>query len=213
MRSTDRTGPRRRWRIAALAALIAAAALLAALPQLLSRTVARRILTARAGQILRPARWMRRPSASRGSVRPRSTAWSSATIAGIRLIAADRAVFELEPLADPLPAAEDRIADAARAPRSTIERRDDGRIDLYETIKPIIREHPEHRLLIEIEGGRLRFRDPALAEPIVADRADIRLDIPRDPRPVEWNVVLGHDAGDGKEPARAVFKGSVHRPG
>ena len=155
---------------------------------------------------------MRRPSASRGSVRPRSTAWSSATIAGTGSIAADRAVFEWnlwqilfhrpESASLKLPGAE-----------VAIERRDDGRIDLYETIKPIIREHPKHRLLIEIEGGRLRFRDPALAEPILADRADIRLDIPRDPQPVEWNVVLGHDAGDGKEPARAVFKGSVHRPG
>ena len=54
MRSTDRTGPRRRWRIAALAALIVVAGLLLALPQLVSRGLARRILTARAGQILAP---------------------------------------------------------------------------------------------------------------------------------------------------------------
>ncbi len=54
MTTTDRTGPRRRWRIAALAALIAAAGLFVALPQLLSWSVARRILTARAGRILRP---------------------------------------------------------------------------------------------------------------------------------------------------------------
>ena len=36
-----------------------------------------------------------------------------------------------------------------------IERFADGRIDLYETVKPIIREHPDHRLVIVIEGGRV----------------------------------------------------------
>jgi translocation and assembly module TamB len=195
-----------------MAALIATAALVVALPQLLSRSVARRILTARAGQILAPG------SLDAAAVR---VSWFGPTeIDGVvlrddrggQLVAADRAIFDWnlwqilfqrpETASLKLPGAE-----------VAIERRDDGVIDLYETLRPIIREHPDHRLLIDIEGGRLRFRDPALAEPIVADRADIRLDIPRDPQPVEWNVVLGRDAADGKEPARAIFKGSVHRPG
>ncbi len=94
-----------------------------------------------------------------------------------------------------------------------IERRADGRIDLYETLKPIIQEEPEHRFIIEIQRGRLRFRDPALVDPVVADQADIRLDIPPGSRPVEWNLELVQHAGQGQDPGRMSFKGSVHRPG
>ena len=77
----------------------------------------------------------------------------------------------------------------------------------------IIREEPEIRLVVEIPGGRLRFRDSALVEPFLADSADIRLDVPPDPKPVEWSLVLQHSSGDGKGPGRIAFKGSVHRPG
>src|SRR5262249_36244895 len=94
MSSTDRTRPRRRWRIALLAALIAAAALLAALPQLVSRSVARRILTTRARQILAPG------SLEATAVR---VSWFGPTEIdgavlrderGAHLVAANRAVFE-----------------------------------------------------------------------------------------------------------------------
>jgi hypothetical protein len=212
MSSTDRTRPPRRWRIALLAALIAAAALLAVLPQLVSRSVARRILTTRARQILAPG------SLEATAVR---VSWFGPTEIdgavlrderGAHLVAADRAVFEWN-LWQILFHRPDTATLKLPGAAVEIERFADGRIDLYETVKPIIREHPDHRLVIVIEGGRLQFRDAALAEPIAADRADIRLDIPRDPDPVEWNVVLGRDAASGKDPAGATFKGSVHRPG
>jgi hypothetical protein len=212
MRSTDRTGPRRRWRIAALAALIVVAGLLLALPQLVSQGLARRIFTARAGQILAPG--------SLVAAAVRVSWFGPTTIDGVvlrdergtRLVAADRAVVDWNLWQILFPRTETLLL---RLPGAAleIERLADGRIDLYETLKPIIREHPDHRLVIEIEGGRLKFHDPALAEPILADRAEIRLDIPRDPHPVEWNVVLGRGAGDGKDPLQATFKGSVHRPG
>ena len=94
-----------------------------------------------------------------------------------------------------------------------IHRSPDGRIDLYETLKPIIREAPDIRLIVVITGGRLQFHDPVLVEPFLADEADIRLDIPPDPRPVEWDLAFKSKADGGREPGRIAFKGSVHRPG
>jgi hypothetical protein len=212
MTSTDRTRPRPRWWIAALAALIATAGLLSALPQLLSRTVARRILVARAGQILAPS------SLEAAAVH---LSWSDPTrIDGVVLrdeqgdsvVAANQAVFRWnlwqilfhrpETASLELPEAE-----------LDIERLADGRIDLYETLKPIIQEEPQHRLVIEIRRGRLRFRDPALIEPIMADQADVHLDIPPGSRPVEWALELERRGGNGQDPGQVSFKGSVHRPG
>ena len=94
-----------------------------------------------------------------------------------------------------------------------IERRPDGRIDLYETLKPIIREEPEIRLVVAITGGRLRFRDAVLTEPFLAEEADIHLDVPPNPRPVEFDLTFKSYADGGREPGRIAFKGSVHRPG
>src|SRR5262249_29864834 len=175
-------------------------------------SVSGRVLTTQAGRILSPG------SLEASAVR---VSWFGPTEIvgtvlrderGSRLIAADRAVFQWnlwqilfhrpETATLKLPGAE-----------LDIERRADGRIDLYETLKPIIREHPDHRLVVAIGRGRLRFRDPALVEPFIADEADIRLDISRDPGPVEWDLVLGRRAEGGKGPGRVVFKGRVHRPG
>jgi hypothetical protein len=212
MTSMDRTRPRRRWLIAALAVLVALAGLFAALPQLVNRTVARRILTARAGQLLAPG------SLEAAAVR---VSWSNPTEIdgavlrdkrGNGLITTPRAVIDWnlwQILFHPRDTATLEMPGAALE----IERLPDGRIDLYETLEPIIRAEPDLRLIVEIPGGRLRFRDPALAEPFQADRADIRLDIPRGTQPVEWNVELGRNADDGRQPSRFVSRGSIHRPG
>src|SRR5262249_15570967 len=54
-----------------------------------------------------------------------------------------------------------------------IERFADGRVDLYETLKPVISEHPKKRIVIRIPDGTLRLRDPAFSEPVVAQEADL----------------------------------------
>lgn len=208
MKSNPRTG--RRWRIAALVIAIAAAGGLLLLPTLLSRTVARQIFNARAGRLLAP-----------GSLQARSVhlSWFGPTRLdgvvlrdgqGARLIAADRAVVGwglwqilfARPEAIPLnlPGADLAIGCLP-----------DGRIDLFETLRPIIREHPRHRLIVEIPDGRLRLTVASLAQPIDADRADIRLEVPRDPDPIRWRVALERRDADGREPGRAVFQGLIHR--
>jgi hypothetical protein len=212
MSSTDRTRLRLRWRIAALAALIAAAGLLLVLPELVNRTVARRILTTRAGQILAPG------SLEAAAVR---LSWTDPTridgvvlrdAQGDRVLAANRAVFRWNLWQILFHRPETAVLELPGA-ELDIERLDDGRIDLYETLKPVIQEEPEHRVVIEIRRGRLRFRDPALVEPIVADEADLRLDIPPRSRPVEWTLELARHGGSDQDLSRVSFKGSVYRPG
>ena len=159
MTTTDRTRPRRYRRIAALAALVAAAGLFLALPQLLSWSGGRRILSARAGRILAPG------SLEAAAVQ---VSWFGPTVIdqavlrderGTRLIVAPRAVVDwsLWQILFNQPAAATLTMPGAEI---EIERRPDGRIDLYQTLEPIIREEPEIRLVVEISGGRLRFRDP-----------------------------------------------------
>ena len=131
---------------------------------------------------------------------------------GTRLIVAPRAVVDWnlwQILFNPPGAATLELPGA----ELEIERRPDGRIDLYETLKPIIREEPDIRLVVAITGGRLRFRDAVLAEPFLAEEADIHLDVPPNPRPVELDLTFKGYADGGREPGRIAFKGSVHRPG
>ena len=82
-----------------------------------------------------------------------------------------------------------------------IERFADGTVDLLETLKPVIQEHPRTRLVIRVEHGRLRFRDPAFSEPVVADHADVVLDLSRDSEPITWNIQLARDP-EAADPSR-----------
>ncbi len=205
---------RRRWIASGLLIVLAAVAgLIVALPGLASRGLARRILTTRAGRLLAP-----------GSLEADAVhvSWTGPTSIdgvvlrderGARLIAASRAVVDWN-LWQILFAARDSVALEMPGAEVEIERLPDGRIDLYETLQPVIREEPTMRLVVTIAGGRLRFKDAALAEPFAADRADIRLDVPPNPKPVEWDLRLDSPTVDGTDgPGRIGFKGIVHRPG
>ncbi|MHB1561275.1 MAG: AsmA family protein, partial [Isosphaeraceae bacterium] len=180
-----------------------------------NRGLARRILTTRAGRLLAP-----------GSLEADAVhvSWTGPTRIdgvvlrdeqGARLVAAPRAVVDWN-LWQILFAPRDSLTLEIPGAEVEIERRPDGRIDLYETLKPVIRDEPDLRLTVNIAGGRLRFKDAALAEPFAADRAEIRLDVPPDPKPVEWDIRLDSprvDGADADGPGRIGFKGSVHRPG
>ena len=71
-----------------------------------------------------------------------------------------------------------------------IERFADGSVDLYETLKPVISEHPRKRILIRIPDGSLRFRDPAFSEPVVAEKADLTIDLGMLSEPINWDIHL-----------------------
>jgi hypothetical protein len=91
-----------------------------------------------------------------------------------------------------------------------IDRSADGTIDLLETLKPLIVEHPRRRLIIEIPDGRLRFRDPALAAPVLADVADIHLDLTRGWEPITWKIKLAR-ALPPAESGQLAIEGSLSR--
>ena len=78
-----------------------------------------------------------------------------------------------------------------------VERSRDGSIDLVEALRGLIRTpDPDRDVVVRIVGGKLRFRDPALAEPVSADSVDLNLEIAPSPRPVSWDLKLGKgDAG------------------
>jgi translocation and assembly module TamB len=91
-----------------------------------------------------------------------------------------------------------------------IERRADGTVDLYETLRPVLSEHPPVRLIIQIPDGRLRFRDPLFPEPVVADRADIWLNLGRNVEPIVWKIDLARKNGKGED-CRLGITGSSSR--
>jgi hypothetical protein len=71
-----------------------------------------------------------------------------------------------------------------------IERRPDGTIDLHETLRPILFEHPRYQILIHLEDSRVRVRDRMLDEPFLADDLDARLDMGRGYEPISWKISM-----------------------
>ncbi len=197
---------RRRWRIAIAIVSLAIAGLIAGLPWVLDWPPARRMLKAQADAILAPA------SVEFDAIH---LSWSRPTeIFGVVLrdqrgssvLTAKRADFRwnlwqilfTQPKSMTLSFPEGVL---------DVERRPDGKINLYETLEPILRDKPERQLIIKIDRGRLTFHDRSMPEPVVADRADILLDIAADPGPVTWSVALTQ-----KEAGRLDVTGSHTRP-
>jgi translocation and assembly module TamB len=209
MTSTSRSRARRYILAGALAVLVLAAGFIAALPWVLALPRAQRWLATAANKIMAP-----------GSVEFRSLriSWFLPTEAtdfvlrdhqGEPVLTAPRAVFGWNL----------RQILFARPPGATltfhkgdldIERFADGTVDLYETLKPVLEEHPKKRLVIRVEDGRLRFRDPLLAEPLVADRADIMVDLAVDSQPIAWKIDFARNRKQG-EPAALNIEGNYSR--
>ena len=191
--------------------MVVVAILFAALPQVLGLPFAQRLLKARADAILAPA------SVEFASIR---LSWFQPTqIDDVVLrdkrassvVVAKRAEFEwtlwqivfARPESATLSLPEG-VLDVTRSP-------DDGKINLYETLEPVLRGKPERELIIKIDRGRLTFRDKALSEPVVADRADILLDIAADPGPITWKLALANAAPGGVD-GHFDVSGSHTRP-
>ena len=189
MTSTGRGRAGRRWRLPLLVCLSIAAALIAALPWMLRLADRTRRLAAAANAILAPS------SVEYGSIR---LSWFQPTLIenvvlrdaqGDPVLTAPRAVFQWN-LWQILVARPSHVTLTIERGDLDIERFADGTVDLLETLKPVIAEHPRTRLVIRVVHGRLRFRDPAFPEPVIADHADIMLDLSRDSEPITWRFRL-----------------------
>lgn len=75
-----------------------------------------------------------------------------------------------------------------------LERLPDGSIDLYETIKPLIRHDPRTDLSIYLSDGTLRLRGAGLAQPVTAQQAEVFIHVASAPGPVSWQVRLSQGA-------------------
>jgi translocation and assembly module TamB len=209
MTAPVRGRPRRRWRWVALTVLLIGAGLIVSLPWLLKMPAAQRRLAAEANKILAPS------SVEFSEVRLswfRSTEIASVVLhdaRGDRLVAAPRATFSWS-LWQILVSHPKTAILAIKECDVDIERSADGTVDLYETLKPVISEHPPVRLVIRVDDGRLRFRDPAFTDPVVANKANIVLDLGRNSDPIHWNLQLAQPQVNG-QPSRMEIEGNYSR--
>ena len=189
MKPTSRGRARRLWRIGLLLVFFAAALFIAALPWVLALPFAQRQLAAAANRILAPGR------VEFSSI---ALSWNHSTsISGLvlrdaqgdELLVSPRAVFNWS-LSQILFAQPTNARLLLERGDLDIERFADGTVDLYETLKPVISEHPKKRLVIRIPDGSLRFRDPAFSEPVVAEKADMTIDLGMLYEPINWDIHL-----------------------
>ena len=189
MKPTSRSRARRLWRIGALLVLLAVAGFIAALPWVLALPFAQRQLKAAANRILAP---------SRVEFASIALSWNhSTTINGLvlhdaqgdKLLVSPRAVFNwsLSQILFAQPVDARLLIEKGDL---DIERFADGSVDLYETLKPVISEHPRKRLVIRIPSGSLRFRDPAFSEPVIAEQAEMTINLGMLDEPIRWDIHL-----------------------
>ena len=209
MTSPVRSRARRRWFWAVFGLLVLIAGVTAALPWILSLPAAQRRMALEANKILAPS------SVGFGVIRLswfRPTEISHVVLKdaqGDTLVASPRATFgwSLWQLIVTRPKIVNLTIEQGDV---DIERLPDGTIDLYETLRPVISEHPPIRLKIAVEDGRLRYRDPAFMEPVVADKARIILDLGRNSEPITWDIELAKTQANA-EPARLGLVGNFSR--
>ena len=73
-----------------------------------------------------------------------------------------------------------------------IERLPDGKIDLYETLRPVLGRDPKTQLRINVVDGRLRVRGSGLAKPVVSDHTEFSIAIEPTPRPLQWSFRMAN---------------------
>ena len=207
MKRTSRSRARRLWRTGALLVLLAGAGFIAALPWMLAIPFAQRQLKAAANRILAPGR------VDFASI---ALSWThSTTIKGLvlhdargdELLVSPRAVFNWS-LSQILFAQPTDATLLIEKGDLDIERFADGSVDLYQTLKPVISDHPQKRLVIRIPSGSLRFRDPAFSEPVIAEHADMTINLGMLNEPIRWNIHLQRaDQDEAARPGRDVQPG------
>jgi translocation and assembly module TamB len=189
MKPTSHSRARRLWRIGVFLVVFAAAGFVVALPWVLALPFAQRQLKDAANRILAPSR------VEFGSI---ALSWNHSTsIGGLvlhdaqgdQLVVSPHAVFNWS-LSQILFAQPTDARLVIEKGDLDIERFADGKVDLYETLEPVIKEHPEKRLVIRIPTGSLRFRDPAFSEPVIAERADMTIDLGMLDEPIRWDIHL-----------------------
>ncbi len=93
-----------------------------------------------------------------------------------------------------------------------VKRSDDGSLDITDALQTLIASpDPDRDVTIRIANGSLRYRDPFLAEPAVADTVDLTIRAPYTPSPLTWSMKLGH--GDASLECQGEFDRWLSRGG
>jgi hypothetical protein len=198
---------RKKWKrpvaVVAVLAVVALVVLIGGLPQWLSTPRARRWLLAKANAALAPGRL------EVGSFRfswfgpTRMTRIVLLDPQGDRVVEAPSATWDrdLRKILFDRPRYGTLRLDRAVL---DVERGRDGSVDLYEALRPILREDPDEDLTIRVVQGSLRFRDHMrdLLRPVKAERADLVLHLAPRPKALTWRLDLrnsGNDPNDAEE--------------
>ena len=72
------------------------------------------------------------------------------------------------------------------------ERADDGSIDLYETLRPILGRDPRTTLRIEVLDGRLHFQGAGFAKPVTSDHTDLTFELHPRPQPLNFRLAMAN---------------------
>jgi translocation and assembly module TamB len=189
MKPTIRDRARRRWRTGMLLVFLAVALFIAALPWILALPFAQRQLAAAANRILAPGRVEFRSIALSWNHSTSIKGFVLRDAQGDELLVSPHATFNwsLSQILFTQPTNARLLLERGDL---AIERYADGTVDLYETLKPVISEHPKKRLVIRIPDGSLRLRDPAFSEPVVAEKADMTINLGMLSEPIKWDVYL-----------------------
>jgi len=173
---------RRRWKLLAAALLIPIAVVLA-IPWGLATPPGQRWLLRRANRTLKPGSitWTSLHFSWFGPTR--FTGLALRDPQGDRVVQAPRATSDrtLGHLLFDQPRFGKFVLERAEL---DVEQLPDGSIDLYETLKPIIRHDIRTDVTVVIDKGRLRFRGEGLSRPLTADRVDLSMKVGPGPKPI-----------------------------
>jgi translocation and assembly module TamB len=191
-------GRRRRWRVVAVVLVVLVAGAVAAFPWALGTPPARRWLLSRANHALAPG------GLNFATIR---FSWFGPTrITGLTLLDPQG-----EAVIDAPTARWDRnlwqiLVEHPRMGTLVleragldVEREQDGTVDLYEALRPILGPNPKLDLTVLVDRGHLRFRGANMPAPVIAEKADVRIWFAPAPNPLSWRLALANRQGEGTE--------------
>ena len=194
MNVLDKKPRRRRWKIAA-GVVVSILLTLALIPSFLGTATARQWLLSKANHALYPGKL---------DVSRFRFSWFSPTILegftirredGRPVVETSRAVWDrslYRILFDRPRYGTLRLENA----KLDVHRLEDGKIDLAETLRPILNGEDETDLRIEISQGQFQLQGQGLMQPVRADRFDLSVHRAAKPEPTTWKAVLAN--GDGE---------------
>ncbi len=86
-----------------------------------------------------------------------------------------------------------------------VERAADGRVDLYEALKPVLNGPPETSLTV-VARGRLRLSSPGLERPIEGRALALEIHRPSAPEAVSWSLELGEPVDSIVEKSKPILR-------